>query len=153
MIFFCEDCGEKNDLEKENLHQGKVLFRCSSCQYSNSYAVFSTLESTDLLLKKIQSDPDIIGCFLYHERTSALINHMPGVLKENDLENMGHYLAQSYLAAVSRYPDIRNLTITISDKHITILTIEPHLFLFVVSNSLPLPKAVQVLLISACKRG
>lgn len=153
MIFFCEDCGEKNVLERENLHQGKARFRCSSCRYLNSYAVFSSLESTEFLLKEIQSDPDIIGCFLYHERTCALVNHMPGILKEADLENMGHYLSQSYLAAVSGYPDIRNLTITISDKHITILRIEPHLFIFVVSNSLPLPNRVQVMLISAYKRG
>jgi hypothetical protein len=37
MIFFCEDCGEKNLLAPEQFKNGKAIFRCKSCDYLNSY--------------------------------------------------------------------------------------------------------------------
>jgi hypothetical protein len=73
---------------------------------------------------------------------------MPEVLNEDDLEVLGNYLTSSYLTAQSHYSDIHEVMITISDKHITIQRIEPNLFIFIVSTTLPLPENIQNLLIS-----
>ena len=151
MIFFCEDCGDKNDLGKADLKNGKAVFRCHSCQYMNSYTVSNVLKKKDIFSKKIQSHPDIIGAFLYHKENSTITNHMPEILTEADLEVLGRYLTRSYLAAHSHYPDIHEVMITISDKHITIQKIDVNLFFFVVSTTLPLPEAMKELLILAKK--
>ncbi len=37
MIQFCEDCGKKNFLNSEQLRDGKAVFKCTTCGYSNSY--------------------------------------------------------------------------------------------------------------------
>ena len=37
MIQFCEDCGEKNFLNSEQLLDGKAVFKCTTCGYYNSY--------------------------------------------------------------------------------------------------------------------
>ncbi|SLM27975.1 hypothetical protein MTBBW1_1210015 [Desulfamplus magnetovallimortis] len=39
LIFFCEDCGERNSLTPEKIQNGRVTFKCSSCKYTNSYPV------------------------------------------------------------------------------------------------------------------
>ncbi|OQY52989.1 MAG: hypothetical protein B6230_01475 [Desulfobacteraceae bacterium 4572_89] len=152
MIFFCEDCGEKNDLGKENIKNGKAVFRCVSCQYLNSYMVSAALKETDILLKKITSCPEVIGTFLYHKKNRVINNHMPKMLHETDLEILGRCLLNSYLTAQSLYSDINEEMVTISDKHITIQKIEPDLFIFIVSKNLPLSETVQNLLISLIKK-
>ncbi len=153
MIFFCEDCGEKNDLREADFKNDRAVFRCCSCQYLNSYPVFVPLKQTDILFEKIQSTPGIIGVFLYHGRNHTITNHMPGVLKEADLEVLGRYLTGSYLAAQSQYSDIHEVVICIGDKHITINRVESDLFVLVVSKTFPLPDTIQDLLISAEKKG
>ncbi len=152
MIFFCEDCGDKNDLGKANLKNGRAVFRCCSCQYLNSYPVSTDLEKIDSLLKKIQSYPEIIGAFLYHEKSRILTNHMPQILTDADLEVLGIYLTRSFLVALSHYSDIHKVMITISDKHITLQKIDPDLFVFVVSKTLPLPEEIQNLLRASGKK-
>jgi len=149
MIFFCEECGDKNDLGKADIQNGRAVFCCCSCQYMNSYTVPNALKKTDILLNKIQSHPEIIGAFLYHEHNRTITNHMPETLTEADLEVLGRYLSRSYLTAHSHYPDIYEVMITISDKHITIQKIDVDLFIFVVSASCPLPEAIKKLLMSA----
>jgi len=37
MLFFCEDCGEKNFLVPKQFKDGKALFKCGSCDFFNSY--------------------------------------------------------------------------------------------------------------------
>ncbi len=158
MIFFCEDCGAKNDLGQADVKNGKAVFRCCSCRYMNSYTVPGAVSETNILVKKkIQSHPllthpEIIGTFLYHGKKGALTNHMPESLTRADLEVLGTYLSRSYLAGLSHYPDIHRVMIAISDKHITLEMLGPDLFFFVVSKSLPLPAAIEDLLISMGKK-
>ncbi len=149
MIFFCEECGDKNDLEKADIQNGRAVFRCCSCQYMNSYTYPNGVKKTDTFLKKIQSHPEIIGAFLYHGQNRIITNHMPGTLTTADLEVLGRYLSRSYLMAQSHYPDVYEAMITISDKHITIQNIGADLFLFVVSKSCPLPQKIKKLVMSA----
>ena len=129
-----------------------MVFRCCSCQYLNSYPVSTDLKEIEILFKKIQLYPEIIGAFSFHEKNRTITNHMPEILTEADLEVLGIYLTRSCLAAQSHYPDIHEVMITISDKHITIQRIDPDLFIFVVSKTLPLPGEIQDLLISANKK-
>lgn len=42
MIFFCEDCGAKNNLTEKYIDQGIVTFRCNACDYLNSYPLPGT---------------------------------------------------------------------------------------------------------------
>lgn len=37
MIQFCEDCGGKNVLSTDQIHGDRAVFRCSECQYLNSF--------------------------------------------------------------------------------------------------------------------
>lgn len=152
MIFFCEDCGKKNDLGKANFKNGKAVFRCDSCHYLNSYTLSEDLTKNDILLKKIVSYPIIIGAFLYQRKNRVIANHMPEILHKDDLEMLGSYLTRSYLNAQSLYSDIDEVMITISDKHIIIQKIAPDLFIFIVSTTLPLPDPLQELLASAVKK-
>ena len=39
MLYFCEDCGEKNFLEPEAVHNGRITFRCRVCNYLNDLEV------------------------------------------------------------------------------------------------------------------
>lgn len=39
MIQFCEDCGEKNFLNSEQLRNGKAVFKCTACSYYNAYNI------------------------------------------------------------------------------------------------------------------
>ena len=39
MIQFCEDCGEKNFLNSAQIQEGKAVFKCTACSYSNSYNI------------------------------------------------------------------------------------------------------------------
>jgi len=39
MIQFCEDCGEKNFLNSEQIQAGKAVFKCTECSYYNSYNI------------------------------------------------------------------------------------------------------------------
>jgi len=39
MLYFCEDCGERNFLEPEVVQNGKVVFRCRVCNYLNNVEV------------------------------------------------------------------------------------------------------------------
>jgi len=151
MIFFCEDCGAKNDLGRADLNSGRAVFRCCSCGYRNSYTIPSTESQTNILIKKIQSHPEIIGVFVYHAEKGPVKNHMPKMLSRADLEALGSHLSQSYLTALSCYPDIHRVMMAISDKHITLERLGSDQFLVVVSTRLPLPAAIETLLIAVNK--
>jgi hypothetical protein len=152
MIFFCEDCGAKNNLGEQDFRAGRAVFRCGACGYMNAYAVSSDISETNILAKKIQSHPEIIGAFVYHKKKGPVTNHMPKMLTRADLEVLGRHLSQSYSTALSSYPDIHRVMIAISDKHITLQPFAPDLFLVVVSTHLPLPAAIEALMISVNKK-
>ena len=152
MIFFCEDCGEKNDLGGAELKNGRAVFRCCSCGYLNSYPVPEDLNPADILLKEIQNHPEIVSVFLYHEKNRTVSNPIPEILTQTDVEMLGAYLIQSCLVVHSHYSDIHEAIITISDKHITIQRIDLDLFVFIISTTLPLSEEIKELLISMRKK-
>ena len=65
MIFFCEDCGEKNSLYPEQYKNGKAVFRCSTCHYMNSYNFHAPPKKTNPLLKKFMQISKISGVDQY----------------------------------------------------------------------------------------
>jgi hypothetical protein len=152
MIFFCEDCGGKNELGQADLKSGRANFRCCSCDYHNSYPVSKELNPLDIFKKKIQGYPEIIGAFLYHGKNRTITNYMPPILTPKNLELLGDYLTKTFLSGLSQYSDIQQLMITISDKHITIRKVEQDLFIFLIATTLHLPGEIRALLISTGKR-
>jgi hypothetical protein len=65
MIFFCEDCGEKNLLAPPQFKNGKAVFRCSSCHYQNSYVFQVPQKKTNALLKKFMQISNVSGVDQY----------------------------------------------------------------------------------------
>lgn len=144
MICFCEDCGEKNRLAETSLKNGRVEFRCCSCQYPNSYSISGILKQQELQAPDLH--PDIIGSFVYRGEKQPITNHMPESLTESDLETMGNCLTRNFLAAQVLYPDIIELAVAIGDKHITVQMLDADQFILVASTSLSLPSNIRSLL-------
>ena len=61
MIFFCEDCGEKNFLTPKQYENERAVFRCSSCQYQNSYIFRAPEKKIPPLLKKFLQISKVSG--------------------------------------------------------------------------------------------
>ena len=146
MIFFCEDCGEKNDLTPEHLKQGKAVFRCRVCNYSNSYRITppkeTPPESVDSFFTEIKLFPEIIGSFLFHKKKGLLKNDMPGTLKKKDLAILGKLLADSLSICCMEYPDVEEMTLMISNKSILVKMIDVNLAVILVGNSSHLPQNI-----------
>ena len=147
MIFFCEDCGEKNFLTQSQLKNGKAVFRCDACDYMNSYA-FQTSEKQylkiiDPFFKDIQGAPDIIGSFLFHRKTGILKNNMPDILKEPDLLILGKTITNNYLIGRSQYPDINEMTMVIANKNMIVKMIDDDLMVIIAGYEDELNRALQ----------
>lgn len=144
MIFFCEDCGEKNILSPTQLKDGKAVFRCKSCRYLNSYrtqpAENPYLKKTDDDLNLLRRFPEIIGSFLFHRETGVLKNNMPGILKKNDLDILGKILTQNYWVCHAQYPDVHEMALIISNKNIMVKMIDRNLALIIACKIFPLSK-------------
>ena len=145
MIFFCEDCGEKNILAQTQLKNGKAVFRCTACHYMNSYAYpisKKNLKKIDQFFKDIQASPEIIGSFLFHGKTGLLKNNMPDMLKESDLKVLGKTITNNYLIGCSQYSDINEMTLVIANKNMIVKMIDSNLTLIIVSKTFPLSKNI-----------
>lgn len=150
MILFCEDCGKKNELKKANIQKGKVVFRCTFCNYSNAYAIPGSMkknfEIRNGLFEELKHFSEIIGAFLYHEKTGIIENQMPEVLQDADLDILGQSLSAAFLMAQSFDSTIHQMMAVISDKHITIQMSEPHVFILIAGKVPSLPMGVQEIL-------
>ena len=65
MIFFCEDCGEKNILTPPQYKNGKAEFRCSSCHYLNSYIFQASPKKNKPALEKFLQISKVSGVDQY----------------------------------------------------------------------------------------
>lgn len=146
MIFFCEDCGEKNFLTQTQLKNGKAVFKCDACNYMNSYAYQISekkyLKKINQFFKDIQTSPEIIGSFLFHGKTGVLKNNMPDMLKESDLKILGKTITNNYLIGCSQYSDINEMTLVIANKNMIAKMIDSNLTLIIVSKIFPLSKYI-----------
>lgn len=146
MIFFCEDCGEKNILTPQQVRNGKAVFTCKVCQYMNSYA-FGTdkklsLKKENAFFKAIQPFPEITGSFLFHRRTGVLKNHMPVILQETDLKILGKILLENFWTCSSLYPDVDEMALILSGKSIVVKMIDNNLAVIITSKTFPLSKRI-----------
>ncbi|SDT95534.1 hypothetical protein [Desulfobacula phenolica] len=144
MIFFCEDCGEKNILSPTQLKDGNAVFRCKYCRYLNSYR---TKPAKKPYLKQIDDDlnlhrrfPEIIGFFLFHRKTGVLKNNMPGILKKTDLDILGKILTKSYWVCHAQYQDVHEMVLIISNRNLMVKMIDRNLALIIACKSFPLSK-------------
>jgi hypothetical protein len=124
MIYFCEDCGEKNVLEPNQIKEGKAVFICCICDYSNSYLIETTKKVSfvkkESLLLEIESFPELIGSFLFHVKSGVLKSNMPDLLKKSDLEVLGKILIKNYMLCNDQYHDINEIALIITNKNIII---------------------------------
>ncbi|ACN16621.1 hypothetical protein HRM2_35560 [Desulforapulum autotrophicum HRM2] len=157
MIFFCEDCGEKNDLDEPLFFDGKVVFECRACGYGNAYAFGLPREegctAGDLILNKICSFPDVIGLFLYHKTNGVVDNRMPVMLTRADVETLGRAFIRTYAGGQSLYSDIQGLCVVMAGKHFTIHPVQAGLLIVIVARTPCLPHEVRKLVIDLGKKS
>ncbi len=158
MIFFCEDCGEKNDLDGPPLFHGRVVFKCRACGYDNAYAYSASREEGSRagaeILKEICSFADVIGLFLYHGTRGVVDNRMPDILTRADVETLGRTFTQTYAQGLSRYIDIHGLCVVMADKHFTVHPVQAGLFVVIAARTPCLPDGVRKRVVElATKRG
>ncbi|CCK80567.1 hypothetical protein [Desulfobacula toluolica] len=144
MIFFCEDCGEKNILSPTQLKDGQAVFRCKYCSYLNSYR---TKSAGKVYSKQIDEDlnlfgnlPEIIGFFFFHRKTGVLKNNMPGILKKTDLDILGKILTNSYWVCHAQYQDVHEMVLIISNKNMIVKIIDSNLAFIIACKIFPLSK-------------
>lgn len=158
MIFFCEDCGEKNALGEEQVINGIARFRCCSCNYLNSYPMplkkgMSISDQSRPLpetghdptgiaieaLNEINMFPHVIGSFLFHYDNGIQVNSMPEVLGEKELITLGEILAKNYYAGRSGYPDITEAALVFKKRGIIARNVSGKRFIAVISDAFPMP--------------
>lgn len=171
MIFFCEDCGKKNTLEEKQVAGGIAAFRCTSCNYLNSYPVplkkgtpidhQSRLPSetehgaagiATAALDEINMFPHVIGSFLYHYDNGIPVNSMPDLLGEKELITIGEILAKNYYAGRAGYPDISEATLVFNKRVVIARNVTGKLFIAVISDTFPMPQEFTELLDRAVER-
>ncbi|MBI9090247.1 MAG: hypothetical protein JEZ12_13605 [Desulfobacterium sp.] len=146
MIFFCEDCGEKNDLEGSAFSNGKAVFKCHACGYRNAY-FFCPQEKErhrkkDRILKSICCFSEVIGGFLYDTKNGVRETRMPTSLTRADIETLGRAFSHSYTSGQSAYPDILGMYIRIADKYFMIHRVQDNLWVVIVTRTPSLPDDV-----------
>ena len=146
MILFCEDCGEKNDLDPAAFAGGKAVFHCSVCGYPNAYSInlterFSHDESTGLF-EAIESFPGFIGGFLYHGKQGVVRHKMPTILTQGDIDTLGVGLVKSFAEGRIFCPDLMKMTVMISDKFFSVFKVGTLLYTVVITMDPSLPEKV-----------
>lgn len=146
MIFFCEDCGEKNILVPEQLDDGKAVFRCTSCSYMNTYRTETERQSNsdtpEAFLNDIQALPEIIGSFLFHREKGVVKNNMPGILKAKNLDILGKILIKNFSDCRFLYPDVNEMALIISDRNLLVKMIDSNLALIIAGKRFPLSETI-----------
>ena len=157
MILFCEDCGEKNDLDPAAFAGGKAIFQCSVCGYNNAYSIssYQKVSSHKLthFLGTIHAVPGIIGAFFFHNEQGVMAQKMPPVLSRNDIDALGTGLVRSYAEGCRSCSDITQMTVAISDKFFSVFKLSSHMYVCVISAGPDLPETILELIIRLGKEG
>ncbi len=157
MILFCEDCGEKNDLDPAAFAGGKAVFQCCVCSYPNAYSIpsYEKVPSNQLtrFLDAIQSSPGIIGAFFYHEKKGVVRHKMPPVLTRNDIDALGSRLARTYAAGHRSCLDLTKMTVVISDKYFSVFKLITQMYVIVIAAGPGLPDNILELISGLEKEG
>ena len=74
MIQFCEDCGQKNSIDSAQIQENKAVFKCSACNYQNSYRIkLETKTYSDKLLEL--SNIAGVGQYILVNQTGKIAAH------------------------------------------------------------------------------
>ena len=123
MIVFCEDCGDRNQVCPAHIVKGRAVFICQACGYHNDYLLpllqqKKLQENTvDHLFQVLDRDPQMMGGFIYDISKGITASQMPDLLLPEDIHSLGSRLAQSLDQGLLAMPDIRFMTVLISDKY------------------------------------
>lgn len=146
MIFFCEDCGEKNDLAGSAFSNGKAVFQCRACGYRNAYSFCPRTKEIHRekgrILKSICSFSEVIGVFLYHRENGVGETRMPDILTRSDIETLGREFSRSYAGGQSAYSDIEGMCIRIADKYFMVSRMPDRQWVVIAARTPALPDAV-----------
>ncbi len=148
MIVFCEECGKKNQLAAGVSLEGKAVFRCSYCGFSNAYYLTNSPNAlssavVDALKETQASTPWMIGSFVFHPAKKIILNQMPSALKPLDLEILGTRLYKSLETGSNGFDDIEALTVKIGDKCLSAVCSTASNMLVIVTSGQTLTPEVQ----------
>lgn len=158
MILFCEDCGGKNDLNPKDLAGGRAVFKCSECGYPNSYPVdlkpFSDESGTNTdLFDAVKDIPDVVGAFVFDRQKGVTGSRMPDMLTPEDIHALGQGLADGYDSGEQNMPDMRTMTLVISDKHFFVAKREDGRYIVLVATTPDLSEPFTAFLNNAGKNA
>lgn len=146
MIFFCEECGRRNETGPMAIVLGRAVFTCTACGYKNNYLLPNRQPSApapdaDIFFKAVDQDNRIVGVFIYTIRQGITHARMPNLLKPEDVHSLGWRLARGFDKGAAAMPDIQVLTVLIADKYFFVArrTNGQYLVLVTVTPSLPAP--------------
>ncbi len=147
MVLFCEDCGEKNDLDTAAFIDGKAVFKCSVCNYPNAYSITHLTESEPpdtraCFFEEIQSASGMVGGFLYDHKQGVIGRKMPSILAKSDIDTLGAGLSRSYDQAGLFCPDLEKITVVIADKYFSVFKVGGQLYAVVVAGGPGLPESI-----------
>ena len=123
MIVFCEDCGDRNQICPAHIVKGRAVFICHACGYYNDYLMpvlqqkKQQVNTVDHLFQILDRDPQMVGGFIYDIGKGITACLMPDLLLPEDIHTLGSRLAQSLDKGLLAMPDIRFMTVLISDKY------------------------------------
>ena len=123
MIVFCEDCGDRNQVCPAHIVKGRAVFICHACGYHNDYPLpllqqkKQQANTVDHWFQVLDRDPQMMGGFIYDISKGITVCRMPDLLLPEDIHSLGSRLAQSLEQGLLAMPDIRSMTVLISDKY------------------------------------
>lgn len=145
MIVFCEDCGEKNQICPAHIVKGRAVFICRACGYNNAYRLPALKQKKtqnsafDNLFQNFDRDPQMVGGFIYETKKGITACRMPDLLLPEDIHSLGSRLAKSIDKGLLVMPDIRSMTVLISDKYFFVARKQKELYLILIALTPDLP--------------
>jgi len=168
LIFFCEDCGEKNSISPEQITNDIVSFRCGSCRYYNSYPVpgkkrrsvdtevadhaevpevqFDLGEITRQLIDQMNTLEEVTGIFIFYQNHVVLLSPEPEGFTKGELRSIGELLTENYHFGQKIIPDINEIMLGKKKRIIIYNSISNDLFFAVMCQSFPVSRRCRALL-------
>ena len=146
MIVFCEDCSARNQICPAHIVKGRAIFICQACGYHNDYLLpllqqkKQQEDTVDPLFLVLDRDPQMVGGFIYDISKGIAACHMPDLLLPEDIHSLGARLAQSLDQGVVAMPDIRSMTVLISDKYFFVARGKKETYLVLIALTPELPE-------------
>jgi len=167
LIFFCEDCGEKNTIGPEQITDDRVAFKCGSCKYYNSYPVPGKQRSepgTENLyplrqltqsthykkkvqpwIKQLNLLPEVDGVFIVHQETVVWQSPEAGEISGNQLAGIVQLLTKNYRLGQRHLPGSNEIVLGIKKRTVLYIEVSNDVFFSVICNVFPVARRCRAL--------